>query len=108
MLTIRFSTGVAVQYPSATYWQFYDTSVQLYTADPKGGGRVVATIQNNAGVIIEAAPAARVWDDTRAAASLVDQLRRELRDLPPSARESLVRLKRELQDFDATRKEWKS
>ncbi len=109
MFTVRYPSGVAVQYNTACYLLRGNDGWQLYTKNPTEGGTWVASIQLSAGAVVEAVGACRVGND---AGGRTDEeaLRRVVAHLPRLAQAfpTVVRqLKRGLRGFDATRQEWK-
>ncbi len=80
MLTVRFPTGLWIQYNTATFVRYVAAGYELYTADPERGGRWVATVQSAAGVVVEAVPPCHVEHPRDAALGVIEQtIRRKLR-----------------------------
>lgn len=108
MLTVRYPSGVAVQYHTATYLVREISSWQLYT---EKDGKWVASIQISAGVTVEAISASAVSAPPVATVkSALQLIVNELNRSPIMAWEEtglLCTLKMTLARFNARKKAWK-
>lgn len=105
MMTVRFPTGVAVQFNEANYVIRGDRITDLYD---KKDGRWLAQVPNDC--LIEVVRACRVYNSNHEPGAIVDALNRMVAD--PARREALPRyelaeLKRRLRAFDSKGKVWK-
>lgn len=108
MLTVRFPSGVAVHYNTATYCVRGENGWQLYT---EKDGCWVATIQASAGAIVEAVPACSVTVPPVATVkSALQLIVHELARNPITGWEEgnvLSELKRRLASYNARTKTWR-
>ena len=111
MITVRLPNGMTVRYNEATYLLRETLSWILYSKDPKMGGVWIASIQVNAGVIVEAVQpclvtAPPVATVKNALELIVEELNRK--QITGWNEECLLAdLKAKLQRFDARKKIWK-
>lgn len=112
MFTVRFPTGVSIDYNrAALLYSKPNGSLQLYTKAEEKGGQWIATIQAGAGAIVEASPACKVENPTtkgtleECAVRLAGELR--LLSQRPECIAALRDLKQELRGFNITTGEWK-
>lgn len=110
MITVRFPTGVAIQYSEANFLRYMSAGQELYTENPDRGGTWVASIPASAGCIIEVRKPCRVYNTNHEPDQVVDALNRVLAD--PALRDRLptdqiAEAKRRLGAFNAKRRTWK-
>ena len=109
MMTVRFPSGVSIQYNTATHLAYKPGIWELYTEDPDKGGQWVASLQSTAGAVVEVLGACRI--ENPAAQLTGERALREVTDrirtFGPGAGATLAQLKRALRAFDATRRAWK-
>jgi hypothetical protein len=110
MLTVRFPTGVAVQYNDAFFLRRGADAWTLWTKDPDEGGKWVASIQLSSGAIVEAQGACRVENaaDGRGRERALQTVLEHLRWYGTSFPSAVKQLKRELRGFDSHRGQWQS
>lgn len=101
MLTVRFPSGVSIQYNSANYAIRQNNGyTDLYT---KKDGEWVAQVPT-AGCIVESIPACRVYRGDIDPATLGEQVLEQLKTLRGS---TLQTLKKRLEKFDSRTHSWK-
>lgn len=108
MVTVRFASGVAVQYNAAQYLIHGEGAWKLYTANPANGGTLVVAIQASAGAIVELYPACRVEDPAHdltneRALRLVAE---RIREFSARAPQLAAQLKVALRAFNAKTRRW--
>ncbi len=110
MITVRFPSGVAVQYNNANDWTFYSDRVELLRTDEQGHRWVQAVIPLSTGCIIEWTKACVV---TAAPLPSPDAAIDRLLELHESGKLSgcaswkLKDLKRAMQQFNARSQCWR-
>lgn len=106
MITVRFPTGVAVQYNDANW---VNRSSHGYTdLYDKQGGRWIAQVPNEC--IVEPTRACRVYNSNHEPGEIVDALNRMIADpakRPMLPMDGLAELKRRLRDLNIKRWRWK-
>ncbi len=109
MMTVRFASGVAITHNQATWLRYRgDGGWELYTADPDKGGLWVASIQKDAGAVVEVQRACRVENpaDALTGEGALKEVAERIREFSASAPRLAARLKRELRAFNATKCSW--
>lgn len=106
MITVRFPTGVAIQYNDAHYVEVWGGMVKIKTGSGDDG-KLVAMVPTDA--IIEWHKPCRVYNTNHEPSSIVDALNRMIGDLAQRRllpTYELAELKRRLAAFNGKRKEW--
>lgn len=104
MISVRFPTGLCVQYREAHFVEWTETAATLYTDQTKNVW--VASIMNSSGAIIKARLAWHVMQQIDSADQAVDYLLKNLSDVRSSKR-NLSRLKKKLDAFDGRTHDWR-
>lgn len=108
MITIRFPTGLVVEYADANYLHRnptqYPVQAHLYTKSPDEKGKFIADIPH--GAIIEFEPPSKTYTVAKelSPTSMAKQTLANLRDIPYWI---AADLKSELRNFNAKSYEWK-
>ena len=100
MMTVRFPTGVSIQYNTANHAIRNDNYTDLYT---EKDGRWIAQVPT-AGCVLESVPACRVYRGDIDPATLGEQVVEQLKTLRGS---TLQTLKKRLEKFDSRTHTWR-
>jgi hypothetical protein len=108
MVTVRYPSGLALTYNTGQFVIYSDRAWEIYTANPDQGGRLLVSVQESAGCLVELtkpcvidAPKATL----REAGAELARSDAALRQLHPS---DLARIKRALHRFDLRNHSWKA
>lgn len=109
MLTVRFPSGVAIVYNSASHVRYRENGdFEIYTRSPEKGGFWAATIQASAGAVVEVMAACSVSNPLQLPElELMVNAIIQRRNPTYSEIRQLARLKRELRRFDVNLRRWK-
>jgi hypothetical protein len=109
MFIVRFPSCVSMTYNEATQLYYEDDRWVLYAGKKESGGKWIASVQESAGVVIEAVPACRI--DAPPIPTPKEAITRAIELLPKMQGWSECRhvadVKTLLKKFDARRRCWK-